>query len=250
MTKAKEFTWALQVSGQKIDIDDTLALYGENSDPSIHQMNGGDGQLVTVLTSPQFELLSTATEVDEVATRLLKIINGTLFVVDPGRAPLASGGIRKRSPNGGWDYHLVAGTGHIISRSRARGVGVAIINGEPSPEHTCSPAAARWSAAAHSDQTVSDVLMYLSGEPDWFNFYKAFELMRDDINKRGEGRHRQQQMGWPAKKDLDHFTLSAQVYRHAPPWKGGYTPARAMPLNKAARYIQSLVATWLTWRFP
>jgi hypothetical protein len=93
------------------------------------------------------------------------------------------------------------------------------------------------------------VFRFLSGEPDWFNYYKAFELMRDDINRRIRGQHRQEQMDWPKKKNLDHFTLSAQVHRHAPPWDGDYTPEKAMPIAEATEYIRSLTNKWLDWRF-
>ena len=87
--------------------------------------------------------------------------------------------------------------------------------------------------------------------PEWFNFYKAFELMREDINQRLGGQHRQEQIGWPAKDILDHFTCSAQVYRHSPAkWPQGYSPANAMHLREATQFIQSCAATWLAWRFP
>ena len=129
-------------------------------------------------------------------------------------------------------------------------IGIAIAGQEPSAQHVRPPAALQWLAAAQRDQVVADVLKYLSGTPDWFNFYKAFERMRADINRRSGGQHRQKQMGWPPKSQLDHFTRSADVYRHAPPWKSGYTPAKAMPLKEATRYIQSLAITWLKWRFP
>jgi hypothetical protein len=60
-------------------------------------------------------------------------------------------------------------------------------------------------------------------------------LMREDINQRLGGQHRQEQIGWPAKDILDHFTCSAQVYRHSPAkWPQGYSPANAMHLREAS----------------
>lgn len=243
-------TWALQLTGAAIDVDEAITLFGAaNSDPKIQAFDD-KGTPITLLTSAQLDHLNNAAEVDQVAKRLLGIVNGTLFVRDPGRIPLIAGGVRERSDDRKWNHNLIAATGLIIARSRAKAVGVAIVDGEPSPEHMLPPAAVRWSAVAQSDQAVGDVFIYLSGEPDWFNFYKAFELMREDINQRLGGQHRQEQIGWPKKRDLAHFTQSAQVYRHAPPWFGGYTPATAMPLGDATRYIRSLAETWLTWRFP
>jgi hypothetical protein len=57
-------------------------------------------------------------------------------------------------------------------------------------------------------------------------------------------------MGWPKKGAIDHFRLSTGVYRHAPPWNGGYTTEKAMTLAEARRFIQSLTGIWLNWRLP
>jgi hypothetical protein len=247
MTEPREFRWALQVSAPRFDMDDAIAWYGANSDPTIHNV-GSDTTPLFLLTSPQLEVLGTASEVEDVAAKLLAIVNGVLFVLEPDRVPLTSAGVQERGADGKWIHHLTA-TGLVTGRSRVRAIGMAIVGGQPSSQHTRPAPALRWSAAAKTDEVVSHVFKYLSGKPDWFDLYNAFDLMRDDINRRID-KHRQQQMGWPVKKDLDHFTLSAQVYRHAPPWDGGYTPATAMPLHKARRFIQSLTNIWLTWRFP
>ena len=108
----------------------------------------------------------------------------------------------------------------------------------------------KWAATAQADDTVGDVLEYLSGKPDWFDFHKAFELMRDDINK-SLGQQKQEAMGWPEKSILDRFTCSAQVYRHSPvKWPNGYNYATAMPLKEATTLMHELTKKWLAWRFP
>jgi hypothetical protein len=248
MTEPQQFRWALQLSAPQLDIEDAIAWCGSNSDPTIRSL-GSDAIPLFVLTSPQMEVLDNAREVEDVATRLLAIVNGVLFVLEPDRVPLASVGVVERRADGKWNHHVTS-VGVMAGRSRASAAGMAIVGGQPSPQHTRPAPALRWSTAAQTDQVVSDVLRYLSRKPDWFNFYKAFELMRDDINQRTGGQHRHEQMGWPAKKRLDHFTLSAQVYRHAPPWDGGYTPTNAMPLGEATRLVRALAQTWLMWRFP
>ena len=55
-----------------------------------------------------------------------------------------------------------------------------------------------WVAAAQSDDVVADVLTYLRGEPDWFDLWKVFETMRDDINRRlgGQKRMVENEKGW------------------------------------------------------
>jgi hypothetical protein len=238
----KDFQWALALTGTQLDLEDAIALFGEESDPSVHvvgvQEGGGS---ITILTSPQMDALGDAHQVHDVANRLLSLVNGARFVRDPDSKPLI-GGLRKRR-DGAWDQYIsasFAGTG----RARIEAV-VMRVDGEPPTQ----PAPARrWVAAAQSDQVVADVLTYLSGEPDWFDLYKAFEMMRRDIKKQIRGKHRRKDVGWPKKRDLDHFTRSAQVYRHAPPWNGDYTPENAMTLIDARPFVQTLTKIWLTWR--
>ena len=93
------------------------------------------------------------------------------------------------------------------------------------------------------------MLKHLSGEASWFDLYKAYEMMRDDIDA-CLGKRQEAQIGWPSDNRIGHFRLSAQVYRHAPPWDGGYTPEKAMPLREAQQFLQSLVNRWLQWRLP
>ena len=244
---ARQFRWALELTGEGFEIADATALYGENSDPEIQNLDAGE-RTITLLTSPQLDTLTSSDEVEQVARRLLGLVNGVLFVMEPSRVPLAPVGVRERKAEGGWIHY---GRASAHGRARARAVGVAIVGGVPSPEHMRPSPALRWSAEAQSDDGVGDVLKYLSGTPEWFNFYKAFELMREDINQRLGGQHRQEQIGWPAKDILDHFTCSAQVYRHSPAkWPQGYSPANAMHLREATQFIQSCAATWLAWRFP
>jgi hypothetical protein len=121
-----------------------------------------------------------------------------------------------------------------------------LINGIPRKAQP--PAEAKWLAKASSDDVVADVLSYLRGRPDWFDLYKAFERMRDDINRALGRQHRQTQMGWPAKTQLDTFQLSANVYRHSPVKWDLFNPSTAMPLEDAAAFIRRLARIWLDWR--
>jgi hypothetical protein len=240
----KQFRWALEVTGPPLDIEDATTLFGADSDPSIIT---DAGKQITVLTSSQLDSLTSAREVDEVAKRLLAMVNGILFVLEPGRDPLKAAGVRERREDGTWNIHLVPAAALLIGRGRLRAVGMAIFGGQPAPEYLRPPAALRWAAAAQSDQVIADVLAYLSGEPDWFNFYKAYELMRDDVNQQIGGQHRQEQMGWPAKKDLDHFTLSAGLSTCSPlGWRlytrNGHGSRRSNPIYPISRSHMACLA--------
>jgi hypothetical protein len=119
--------------------------------------------------------------------------------------------------------------------------------GSPPPPPPPPPPHTVWFKDALKDSVISDVLTFLRGQPDWFDLYKAFEMMRDDIN-RGIGQHNQIQIGWPEKGEIDFFSQSAQVHRHSPPKWGQYDLQTAMPLNEARNFVRSLTKTWLDWR--
>jgi hypothetical protein len=106
-----------------------------------------------------------------------------------------------------------------------------------------------WMTEATRDDTLADVLTFLRGEPDWFDLYKAFELMRDDINSK-LGQNEYEQMGWPDKKTVDVFSESAQVYRHSrAKWPEGYDLITAMKSDEARGGTRSgwrAMKLWMT----
>ena len=126
---AREFRWALQLTGANFDIDDAIAAFGAGSDPEVHSLDDR-GNRIALLTSPRLDGLDDTREVDQVAKRLLALVNGALFVLDARREPLTSGGIRERNASGGWNHYLVA---EGVVHARARAFATIIRNGVPVP---------------------------------------------------------------------------------------------------------------------
>jgi hypothetical protein len=114
----KEFHWALEVAGTSFDLEDAVAIFGEESDPTVRRIEVGEGEApITILTSPQMEALSTPDHVLGVANRLLSLVNGALFVRGAEREPLKITGLRSRRAGGNWDQHLVQEE-TVIARDR------------------------------------------------------------------------------------------------------------------------------------
>jgi len=110
----------------------------------------------------------------------------------------------------------------------------------PAPPHV------RWMKEASNSDIVLDVFTYLRDEPDWFDLYKAFELMRHDVNKTlGQGKT--SEIGWP---NTDFFRESAQVHRHSRAKTLRYDLTTAMPLLEARQFLGRITRIWLDWRFP
>jgi hypothetical protein len=183
MEQEHQFTWAMALEGAKIDVNDAVTLFNDHPDISVRYITGSDDSPLLVLTSPQLDALEQPHQVQETADRLLALVNGALFVLEPAREPLRGCGIRRRRPDGKWDEHIVIATASMMGRSSATFFAVALVDGKKAPEALRPSPATRWITAAQSDQVIADVLCYLNAEPDWFTLYKAFEIMRDDINR-------------------------------------------------------------------
>jgi hypothetical protein len=112
------------------------------------------------------------------------------------------------------------------------------------------PPERKWFQDAISDDVAADVVTYLRAKPDWFELYKAFERMRDDINRKLGGQQLEQMMGWPNKDDLSFFSRSANVHRHSPTkWEElQLNPTTAMKIDDARSFIRRLAQIWLSWR--
>jgi len=178
------------------------------------------------------------------ATPLVDLINGVLFLHDHARNPLQMGSVWQYRDSKWHQIHTLTPQ-PIQLRIKAHAPTIAI-SGVTTP--AASPPERVWFNVALSDDVVADVLNYLRAKPDWFELYKAFERMRDDINRQLGGQHRQEQMGWPAKADLDNFMESATVHRHSPAKWGRINPTTAMKIEDATPFVVRLAQTWLKWR--
>jgi hypothetical protein len=147
--------------------------------------------------------------------------------------------------DGNWSGHAVLVAEPIVLRTKFGAVVIAV-NGVVAPAKP--PPETKWFKDAISDDVIADVLTYLRAKPDWFELYKAYESMRDDINRKLGGQHQLDAMGWPGKAELDYFTESATVHRHSPPKWGRLNPTTTMKIDEARSFIRRLAQTWLGWR--
>jgi hypothetical protein len=231
-------TWAVELLGHEFDLQDASELFASGG---VRVESLDDKR---VLLADDLGSLTNATQVHEAAKRLVDLVNGALFLHDAAREPVRIGAVRENR-NGKWNHHYVLVAEGLALRSRLGSV-VVSLNGVVAPAKT--PPERAWVQHALSDDVVADVLSYLRERPDWFELYKAFEYMRDDINRRLGDQHQVETMGWPGKSELDHFTESANVHRHSPPKWGRLNPTTAMNPDDARPFIARLARIWLEWR--
>jgi hypothetical protein len=93
---------------------------------------------------------------------------------------------------------------------------------------------------------LAQAFRFLSGEPDWYRLYKAFELVRAANGKRvGLA-----QAGWASEAQQGRFTHTADSAavlgddaRHADV-KGRHPPSNPMTLGEAQVFVADLVRRW------
>lgn len=240
--------WAVALEGHQFDVEDARVLFGDQREGiQIASINISPDRRPTVLMADDLDDLNEPAQVLDAAQRIVDHLNGILFIMDSKRQPLSAGAAYRRMPDGNWDRGTtVLGAALFENRSRVHFAAVALSSdGTPIPSPPMPQVT--WLREAGLDDVVGDVLTYLRGTPDWFDLYKAFERMRDDINRRLGGQHRTHEIGWP---DFDDFTEAANVHRHSPAKWGRYDPSNApMSLNEARGFVQKLVQTWLDWRY-
>jgi hypothetical protein len=226
--------WAVALEGDAFDIEDARDLFAQSDDViQVRIIEVAPDRNPTVLLAKEFESLTNSSEVFEASSRIFDFLNGIMFLRDVARKPLRPGAVHERQEDGRWSGGTQYAKAVLAGRGRAR-ASTEVLRGPdsspqlppPPPPHTI------WMTEATQDDTLADVLTFLRGEPDWFDLYKAFELMRDDISRK-LGQHKYEQMGWPAKTKLDEFSESAQVHRHSRAKWERFNLSTAMDFDKA-----------------
>src|SRR5436309_1611155 len=201
--------WGVALEGDAFDIEDARDLFAQHDEVQVRIIEITPDRNPTVLLAKDFESLSNHSEVLEASRRIFDFLNGIMFVRDRVRKPLRPGAVHERRENGRWSAGTLFAQMTAVVRSRVRADAVVLrALGSPPPPPPPPPPHMIWMTEATRDDTLADVLTFLRGEPDWFDLYKAFELMRDVINRR-LGQHRYAQMGWPDKPKIDEFSESA-----------------------------------------
>jgi hypothetical protein len=101
-------------------------------------------------------------------------------------------------------------------------------------------------SGAADPNRAADVLIALRGEPDWFDLWKAFEIIVMDERKLPN---------WPTD-DVEWFRKTASQYRHSPSNRHAVEGSKwlrdnekpEMKLGDARRLIARLATVWLDWK--
>ena len=206
--------WALELRGQKIDLDDLEESLRPPFDPWVEEYFEGGDRLLLLRSHAWKELVSTGEMMAE-AARLIDHINGVLLIGDPAAKPISNGITLRFREDGSRLPVLIAASANItLEGCRVRGRAV-VGSTEPPLESAPSIMQLRL-RAADQQSVVSDLLTFISRADNWFDLFKAMELVERLIG--GEAAAQQISSDWKRVR------RTANRHRHAP------SPKHTLPI--------------------
>lgn len=224
--------WAVEVTGARPDLDDLQRALPAPFDPWVEDDETSGGTKLLLRSKSWFQL-EDVDVVHEQAVRLLEQIRGALLLLFGDDEPLSLGSVVRFDYAGGRNVYVMARSAVAFGAAgRFRPV-VAVA--EPTETQL-----QKWLKAAEADDMRAEFFVHLSRADNWFDIYKAAELLR----KLAGGHHALEIAlgnGWP---QFERVWLTANFHRHAP---GCAPPLPRSPptLAEARRVLQDLAAKFL-----
>lgn len=205
--------WALELRGEKIDLDDLREELRAPFDPWVEDYLDGE-DAVLLLRSHNWKDMKTTGEMMGDARRLIDQINGAHFLGQSDARLISAGATRRFGPDGATLPVVISATINItLGNVRVRGR----VSTGAAPNAPVESPLQRRLALANREEAVADLLVFLSRADDWFDLFKAIEC----VEKLAGGQKKAEGLaaGW------NDARRTANVYRHAP------SPSRTLPKN-------------------
>jgi hypothetical protein len=238
--------------GDSIDLSILAELYPEPGDPVVTA--DGSGYYLMSPTLPD-SLVNDAGKMLARASELLRTINGAARVVSSSYRPVELSGTFRDSTD---RQHVVAQAETAYARVHVFAAAV-VTSPNGQPIEPPDPPAPKYIQLATRHPDVAEALTILGKQAplDWFDLYKLYEIVRDNVDPSSPGQSRKGNRkklldtGWATDPDLRAFTGSANhqlasgdAARHAR--EPGSAPTRIMSLEEGAQFIRDLVSHWLS----
>jgi hypothetical protein len=237
------------LKGDSIDLGILAGLLPHPADPSVEVEAGG--YFLTSATLPD-ALIDDGARLHQQAGELLRHVVGAARVLDSSFRPVELSGTFKDSTG---HQHAVVTGGTASARSHLTATAVVISSDSQLPP---PPVAPTYVQRAGSDADVGDALNIM-GKPeplDWYDLYKLFEIVRDNVDPPHVGSNRQGSIaklvdtGWITDAERRAFTASANhqlasgdAARHAR--LPGEAPKQTISLAEGRDLIKRLLRSWL-----
>lgn len=164
--------WAVEVTGEVIDLDDLRELLKQPFDPWVEEFND-DGSVRLILRSSAWAAAMDSSEVHERATRLVERINGAKLIIHRDSRPIVLGLVLKFRSDGTRDNIIFAATAYARATARAR-ARAEVISATP-PQ---ASALQDMVQVAEADDDHADLFEHLARADNWYDIYKSAEIIR------------------------------------------------------------------------
>ena len=229
--------WWIRLNGHKFDLSDAARFVKNETICKVELDDDGE----YYLKSESLNGFGDGWEVLARGEYLTAQINGALKALLPDFRPIRATNVVPIHENGGHGVVILPHTAKIEIRGGR--LTVTVSGEEPKDE---SAEITRWLEISEQESDVADALHYLSREPDWFDLYKGYEVIRKDLGGKDQLVN---SLGADAtdKADLrDEVTLfasTAQDFRHSR--RTGSSPPNPMTLDDAHALMKDLSARYL-----
>ena len=173
MPSSPRMAWWVRLKGHAQDLQDVAAAFQMNR---ICRMDlDADGQYY--LKSDILDPLTDGNEVLDRARELVARVNGAMKVMHSDYQPVRVDGLITLHENGNRGVVIVPEAAKMTMRAGRPTISVS----GRAPTEAQPSDAEKWLELSTDDSDVLEVLHYLSREPDWFDLYKAYEVVRSAL---------------------------------------------------------------------
>ncbi|MFG1201988.1 hypothetical protein V5F29_06305 [Xanthobacter aminoxidans] len=205
-------SWAVELTGERFDIDDLRRLLRLPFDPWIEDIAAGAEPKPHIRHSG-WDQLAIASDVVADAQRIVSRINGAARLLHSDYRPVGVSNVVRFHADGRRDFIMPAITGHFsvsLGRVRFRMDGVA---GEGGVANECKPSILQnWIELSERNDLVSELFIHLERMNDWFDVYKSIEI----LERFSGDKRRVKKMTALDGREWDRVRQTANSFRHAP----------------------------------
>jgi hypothetical protein len=233
--------WASPFDADKLTLKFAQRIFAPPCEIEVIDVALVPGQHVPAFAADDLDCAESVSEARVRAQRVSMVISALLFTRDPTRPYIYPKELYERRKDGSWREHpwqVAPRGGYVRPRDLNRSYPEKSIEDDPRER--------KWLAILEADNVI-DTLHAVSGQPDWYDLWKAHEA----VKRYRRQRHR----NWPGQHDptMDLFEKSATLQRHSPS-NEHYRRAkrdlekeglRPMSLGQAAHAVARSISEWL-----
>ncbi|WP_296585157.1 hypothetical protein [Xanthobacter sp.] len=206
-------SWAVELTGERFDIDDLRRLLRLPFDPWIEDIAAGAEPKPHIRHSG-WDQLTSASDVVADAQRIVSHINGAARLLHSDYQPVGVSNVVRLHADGRRDFIMPAITGHFsarLGRVRFRVEGVV---GEGGFANECKPSILqRWLESSEENDSISELFIHLDRMNNWFDVYKSIEIIEKGILG---NRRRIKKLAALDTGEWERVRHTANSFRHAP----------------------------------